>query len=295
MPDFIRSTYSRFPIYYTPAIPPPSTVPSSTPVLWIIPPNQANSKILSRDVECLKWQAYIALRGMASIKVRWDIDPAGGVDGRLPCLWIPPLTQDEKDSVSGLSRGEVLSARMIPGWADITEGEHVWNTDLEGYIDEQAKDESRAWVALLEGAVHAALLSYRPPPPIVSSWLHGKLSPLSQLSAILHPPPAPLTGLSTLVPPHGINVPTSTLHQRYQEAIGSLSDRLGTDKWFLGSSGPTPLDALIFAYLHIALHPDVKGLERARAEVTHRVNLVAWERKVRALVSGAFKPLHHER
>ncbi|EEB86599.1 hypothetical protein MPER_16389, partial [Moniliophthora perniciosa FA553] len=28
---------------------------------------------------------------------------------------------------------------------------------LEGYKDETAKDESRAWVSLLEGNVHAAL------------------------------------------------------------------------------------------------------------------------------------------
>jgi metaxin len=47
---------------------------------------------------------------------------------------------------------------MIPGWADVIQGEHAWNTALEGYIDEQAKDESRAWVALLEGSVHAALV-----------------------------------------------------------------------------------------------------------------------------------------
>jgi metaxin len=31
---------------------------------------------------------------------------------------------------------------------------------LEGYKDEEARDESRAWVSLLEGDVHAALVTF---------------------------------------------------------------------------------------------------------------------------------------
>jgi hypothetical protein len=49
-------------------------------------------------------------------------------------------------------------------------------------------------------------------------------------------------------------------------------------------SAPTFLDALLFAYLHrlLASNHDV------RVEVTRRINLVAWERKVASLVRGAF-------
>ncbi|KAF8586554.1 hypothetical protein K439DRAFT_1615089 [Ramaria rubella] len=250
----------------------------------------ATSKVLSRDVECLKWQAYIALRGISGTLVRWDVDSSGGVDGRLPTLWLP----EKEELHSKTSRGQVLSARMIPGWADDVQGEHVWNSDLEGYINEQAKDESRAWISLLEGSVHAALLSYLPPPALLSTWLYSQPSYTEQLTTILAPPPAPLTGFGTLIPPLGVNIPTVSLQLKYREAISALSERLGTDKWFLGSSEPTPLDALLFAYLHTALYPRAKSQERARAEVTHRVNLVAWERKVRTIVQGAFQPLHHQ-
>ncbi|GJJ10539.1 hypothetical protein Clacol_004766 [Clathrus columnatus] len=284
MPEALKMLYSQFPLRYTAAIlPPPLNASSSAPVLWIAPP-LATSKYLSTDVECLKWQAYIALRGLKDINIRWDIYSSGGIDGRLPCLWIPPL-----DSERQLSRGELLGARTIPGWADEIQGEHVWNTESEGYIDENARDESRAWVALLEGVVHAALLIHQSTPSPLSAWLYSPSPALSHMSATLCPPPAPMTGYNSVIPCQGTNIQALSLHQRYQEAISALSERLGTDKWFLGSSGPTPLDALIFAYLHIALHPQVKNMERARTEITHHVNLVAWERKVRFIVQGAFK------
>ena len=161
MPSFVRTLYSHFPLCYNPSIPPPSTTHSSTtPVLWIIPPQPSTSKVLSTDVECLKWQAYVALRGITDLRVRWDVDPTGGVDGRLPSLWLPPRERHEDLQETTSSRGEVLSARMIPGWADEIQGEHPWSSELEGYIDEQARDESRAWVSLLEGAVHAALVRF---------------------------------------------------------------------------------------------------------------------------------------
>lgn len=138
-------------------------------------------------------------------------------------------------------------------------------------------------------------LSYEPSPSVISAWLYSKASPISQLTALLNPPPAPLTGFSTLIPPQGVNIPADSLRQRYREAIAALSERLGTDKWFLGSSEPTPLDALVFAYLHVALQPHSKNLQRARAEITTRVNLVAWERKVRQIVQAAFKPLNSQK
>lgn len=158
IPPFIRSIYSRFPLYYHPVISSPTPlIQASSPVLWIHPPVESISKVLSRDVECLKWQAYIALRGINGVRVRWDIDPAGGVDGRLPTLWLPPQA-GEADWTK--ARGQVLGVRMVPGWADNMQGVHGWSSELEGYIDSQARDESRAWVALMEGVVHAALVCF---------------------------------------------------------------------------------------------------------------------------------------
>lgn len=51
---------------------------------------------------------------------------------------------------------------------------------------------------------------------------------------------------------------------------------------------PTALDALIFAYLHCILHARDNAV---RIEVTRRVNLVAWERRVQSQVRAAFQRL----
>lgn len=53
----------------------------------------------------------------------------------------------------------------------------------------------------------------------------------------------------------------------------------------IGTSDPTPLDALAFAYLHTILNSKDQAF---RIEVTRRVNLVAWEWRVRDLVRTAF-------
>lgn len=122
------------------------------------------------------------------------------------------------------------------------------------------------------------------------------------LQKILSPPPARITGLCAFLPSSGVRINTTSVMSRYKEAIASLSQRLGTDKWFLGSryesfhlkrqptemtsgfSGPTPLDALAFAYLYSILHSS----NNIRIEVSRRANLVAWEQSVRNLVSEAF-------
>ena len=114
--------------------------------------------MLSSDVECLKWQAYLALRGLSDVSVRWDVSVDGALDARLPNLHVPlktlPGASDEvKASDDG--EGELLPAHLIPEWVD---GQVGALDELEGYVDEAAKDESRAWVALLEGNVHAALV-----------------------------------------------------------------------------------------------------------------------------------------
>ena len=38
------------------------------------------------------------------------------------------------------------------------------------------------------------------------------------------------------MPPSGIRVSSSALMIQYREAIAALSERLGTDYWFLGST-----------------------------------------------------------
>lgn len=53
---------------------------------------------------------------------------------------------------------------------------------------------------------------------------------------MLTPPPPPLTGLSSLLPAYGSRIDPGIVEERYKEAISSLSERLGTDKWFLGSA-----------------------------------------------------------
>ena len=142
VPSFFVSFYSSFPLI---SYPPPHKQIISVPTLWILPPRQNN--ILSADVECLKWQAYLALRGLTNIKLRWDIAPEGSISGSLPNLHIP---SDKGE--------ELLAAHAIPAWVDAKLGVDSSADPLEGYIDQAAKIESRAWVSLLEGIIHATLV-----------------------------------------------------------------------------------------------------------------------------------------
>ncbi|KAK0196883.1 hypothetical protein F5146DRAFT_20186 [Armillaria mellea] len=264
VPAIIQKLLSPFPVYtYPPIPPPPQSTTHPTPCLWIHPPPSPDG-VLSSDVECLKWQAYLALRGLDHIAVRTDVDPQGALDAQLPNLW---------------DGAQLLAARELPAWVDTKVPSGA--PELEGYKDAAARDESRAWVALLEGCVHAALLLVHPPPSSLFSLAETKTRPIE---STLAPPPAPLSGLTSLLPPFGARIPRETIHSRYREAIGALSERLGTDKWFLSSEAPTPLDALVFAYLHCILH----SKDSIRIEVTRRVNLVAWEWRVRGLIRAAF-------
>lgn len=153
IPAPLKSFYSLFPLKTWPPNNPAASNSITKPALWILPPRNTSSEAgtlpLSSDVECLKWQAFLALRGLTDIDVRWDISPDGAIDGRLPNLHVPrPAGQDD-------GGGELLVAHTIPGWVD----KQVGNVGpLEGYRDEAARDESHAWVSLLEGKVHAALV-----------------------------------------------------------------------------------------------------------------------------------------
>jgi len=135
---------SHFPLLSYPPIAPLHKPVISAPTLWILPPRQNN--LLSADVECLKWQAYLALRGLTNIKIRWDIAPEGSLSGSLPNLHIPS------------DKGQLLTAHAIPAWVDAKLGVDSSADPLEGYIDQEAMIESRAWVSLLEGIVHATLV-----------------------------------------------------------------------------------------------------------------------------------------
>ncbi|KAF8211923.1 hypothetical protein K438DRAFT_1928203 [Mycena galopus ATCC 62051] len=268
IPPAIAHVFSYFPLHTFPPIPSRSGKHPDGPTLWIQPP-PSDSSSLSTDVECLKWQAYLALRGLAKVAIRCDISPEGAMGGRLPNLH--------------LANGQLLPAKLIPTWVDETLDEP--ERPLEGYKDQTALDESRAWVSLLEGDVHAALLIAQPSPSYLMSLVMFSQAPFRPLEAIAVPPLPPLSGLTTLIKPYGTRVDPKHIESKYREAISAIADRLGTDKWFLGSADATPLDALIFAYLHSILHT---SNHTVRIEVTQRVNLVAWELRVRGLVSTAF-------
>ncbi|TRM70498.1 hypothetical protein BD626DRAFT_423358 [Schizophyllum amplum] len=287
VPSPFLKLFETFPLHQYPPIPPPAHLrcTPTAPTLWIHPPPE-ESDCLSRDVECLKWQAYLALTHAAArqqrrIALRWDIPAEGALEGRLPNLHLPS--------------GELIPAHDIPSFEE--EDEPEW----EGYRGPQEKDESRAWVELLEGVVHAALILATPPPAF---------SPISLLSApaphtinSLLPTPAPSIAVSSLLPltlPVNLPLPwvsrkmdrqRDSIFTQYAVAVHALSERLGTDKWFLGSDAPTPLDALLFAYLHCILtSPLDKSKRDLREEITKHVNLVAWEWRVRGLVRKGFVP-----
>ncbi|KAI0261330.1 hypothetical protein BC834DRAFT_845610 [Gloeopeniophorella convolvens] len=277
VPQPLAKLFSYFPLKtYPPSL--PEKTPLTGPLLWIHPPPNTDS-LLSADVECLKWQAHLALRGVSGVGVRWDIAREGALGERLPNLQVPSALAPDAD-------GELLPAHNIPAWID----EHVGPLDeLEGYADVAARDESHAWIALLEGDVQAALTLAQPEP---SFLLHSVLQLPSPtvprpLETMLSPPPAPLSGLASLLPPYGgPRVAPAAIAARYREAIAALSERLGTDEWLLGSRAPTALDAAAFAYLRVLLHAE----DDLRIEVARRVNLIQWEHRVHDLIRASFVP-----
>lgn len=153
IPKVVHDFFAHFPLHTYPPILAQSPRRITRPTLWIVPPKSdiilPSTNLLSQDVGCLKWQAYIALRGLKDVGVRWDVSAEGAVDGTLPSLQLP---------AEG-TRGEVLGAKEIPKWAAGMLGDEKEKGVFEGYRDDKAKEESRAWVSLLEGAVHAALVN----------------------------------------------------------------------------------------------------------------------------------------
>ena len=167
VPAPIVAFNAHFPFKSYPPIKPLSKSSITLPTLWVHPPRPlalTPDNVLSADVECLKWQAYLALRGLTGIKIRLDISPEGSLDGSLPNLHVPigeSLVKSEKLSHSeGAEDGELLAAHSIPTWVDAKLGVDSGADPLEGYKDQASRVESRAWVSLLEGNIHAALVRF---------------------------------------------------------------------------------------------------------------------------------------
>ena len=164
VPSFIVAFNSHFPLKTNPPIIPLEKSNPTAPTLWIHPPRRSTLRdptdtLLSGDVECLKWQAYLALRGLKGIKVRWDISPEGCIDRSLPNLHLPISEKSEKlRNSEGVDDGELLAAHSIPTWVDMKLSVDSSADPLEGYKDQEARIESRAWVSLLEGVIQAALV-----------------------------------------------------------------------------------------------------------------------------------------
>ncbi|KIY43545.1 hypothetical protein FISHEDRAFT_53005 [Fistulina hepatica ATCC 64428] len=293
LPMPLFNFFQRFPLVtYAPLRPPENlTSAPSLPTLWIRPPpptswtrSPSPPDLLSADVECLKWQAYLSLQNSRSdvkVAVSWDIPPEGALDGRLPNLHLPS--------------GKLLPAPLIPSFVE-EQANQSSPDDLEGYINVDARNESRAWVSLLEGVVHATLIAFKAHSTFDVFSSDRSQRPGRQLAAIL-PAPTPMPYFAYPLAIHFAlpwsDSPTKeykdNLFTQYVSAITALSDRLGTDRWFLGSEDPTPLDALVFAYLHCILCSSTDlETEDVRVEVTKRVNLVAWEWRVRGLVRAGF-------
>lgn len=95
----------------------------------------------------------MALRGLTDVQVRSDVKAEGALGGRLPNLQTPSADEDG----DGDADGEILPAHNIAAWIDERVG-LLEGDELEGYSSVETRDESHAWVALLEGDVHAALV-----------------------------------------------------------------------------------------------------------------------------------------
>ncbi len=324
LPRPLRQFFGLFPLYTNPAITSFDQAHRVTsPTLWIHVPWSPDADVLSSDVECLKWQAYLALRGLSDISVRWDVSVDGALDARLPNLHVPLKTlsgASDEVKASDDGEGELLPAHLIPEWVD---GQVSALEELEGYADEATRDESRAWVALLEGNVHAALVrSLDLPAPRVCRLIDFGLDPhptpvdiVPQSAVALPEQAASVRGCPDTSPCPAVRhqlAPASlwgTCERRCHRAavqgsyrvsfrtaghrqmvpwlvVSPMLSPLGHGRSQLLCSSPTALDALVFAYLHCILHSKDHTL---RFEVTRRVNLVAWERRVQTQVRSSFR------
>ena len=182
IPPPLKAFFALFPLYTHPAIQTRERENcSKSPTLWIHPPFDPSSNLLSSDIECLKWQTYIALRGLSNIAVRWDLPPSAGIDGHLPNLCtFSEATADY----------ELLDSKLIPGWVDT----QVPVDGLDGFDDGEAKLESEAWISLLEGTVHAAVVRRI---CSCSSMYHNTVTDSSTTAKA----PAQQTHLPSLLPP----------------------------------------------------------------------------------------------
>ena len=132
VPPALAKLFSFFPLKTYPPLK-PAKVPIVNPLLWIHPPHlsvPSKESVLSADVECLKWQAHIALRGLRNISVRCDVSQDGAINARLPNLQAP--SKRTKDPA-----GELIAAQDIPTWIDEKVGAL---DDLEGYKDIRSSD-----------------------------------------------------------------------------------------------------------------------------------------------------------
>jgi hypothetical protein len=156
VPSSVVAFNSHFPLKTNPPVIPIGKTRVTAPTLWILPPQPTS--LLSGDVECLKWQAYLALRGLKGIKVRWDISPEGSAGKSLPNLHVPHSEGEGSNQSEGADDGALLAASSILAWVDTKLGVDSTANPLDGYNNEETKTESRAWISLLEVNVHAALV-----------------------------------------------------------------------------------------------------------------------------------------
>ncbi|KAF9073698.1 hypothetical protein BDP27DRAFT_1359963 [Rhodocollybia butyracea] len=108
----------------------------------------------------------------------------------------------------------------------------------EGCKDEVTKGKSRTWVAFLEGHVYAVLVLSQPP----RFFLQSLLPPPSEAQSLLVPPSYSITFFS----PFGTlsNSPNTrispamkkAISNNYADAIIASSEKLGSQKWFLGQT-----------------------------------------------------------
>ena len=171
--------------------------------------------------------------------MRWDLPPCAGIDGHLP-----NLARAYSESAADC---ELLDSKRIPGWIDA----QVSVDGLDGFDDEETKLESDAWISLLEGTVHSAVVRktrhvsqspwllhrFGTTPEVLAQKTHlppSFLPSIHSLSVIFAQPPAPSSGLSSILSPSRIQVDVSGVFAECWDAAKAL-ERPWEDRWFLRS------------------------------------------------------------
>lgn len=231
LPSFLEFLkLKNFPLKTFPAVNEPERPTDDT--LFIYGPGYRNSEA-SFDVDCLIIQMYLKFCGV-DYKVYNINEPESSPSGKLPFL--------------ATVTGAIYNSEQVINWVKDTRNK------AKELSEDNDKDQAKAFIALVENKLKAALLFSMWMEPLNATEISNKYyyghvpTPINKVLAYKKQNEV----VQTLLTDRDILV-REEIYQDAAQTLEALSVKLGTQKYFFGASDPTYVDAIIFSYLHSIL------------------------------------------